>query len=228
MGIEVGGSNQGQGRTLSLGGAIPTPAPTPNVQPSAAQAAAPKLELFKSDKLFLVKEQGRVEEVRFGGGWDPAEMGLPWDLDLCAIILDASGSARMGKFVCFDKRYHVSEEDALRYSGDNQDGKGDDIDEYVDMTFGLLKPDDVKIKLYVHIHNAANKGQHFGLVKNAFCRIEESNTKAILAQFNLTDNYSGFTAIELGDFDRSGDVWSFTAIGRGMNEECETTIGRYL
>jgi tellurium resistance protein TerD len=211
-------------RTLSLGGAIPTPAPAVSSPPPLA---AHTLQLVKADQLVLVKATGNVEQIKFGGGWDPADTGKKWDLDLAAVILDANGKSRMGKFVCFDEKYRRTEENAIFHNGDNQTGKGEGIDEVIDINFLNLTSADVKVKLFVHIHNAQSNGQHFGLVRNAFCQLDEMN-KEQLARFSLTGDYSGFSAIELGDFDRSGTSWAFTAIGRGMNEETNETLGRYL
>lgn len=225
MGIEVGGSNQGQGRTLTLGGAIPTAAP---VAPVPAPVAAPLLALSKGDGLVLVKADGAVNQVRFGGGWDPSPMGASWDIDITAIVLDGNNKTRMGKFVCFDARYRTTEDNAIKHNGDNTTGKGDGIDESIDAYLTQLAPTDQKIKLFAHIFDGRTKGQHFGLIANAFIQLEEINTRQQLARYSLTNEYHGFTAVELGELVRVGTAWQFNATGVGLNEECGETLQRYL
>lgn len=228
MGINYGGSNQGQGRTLTLGGVIPTQTPVAPT-PAPAPAAAPMLQLTKGDQLVLMKATGAVEQVRLGCGWDPNPMpGQKWDIDITAIILDANGKTRMGKFVCFDERYRMTEEGGIIHNGDNQTGRGDGIDESIDAFLTRLAPGDMKVKFFAHIFDARVKGQHFGLVRNAFIQLDEINTKAQLARFNLTDNYSGYTAIEFGELVRNGNAWQFNTTGIGLNEECAETIQRFM
>ncbi|WPS85304.1 TerD family protein (plasmid) [Brevibacillus halotolerans] len=224
MGIETGVSNQGQGRTLSLGGLNPIPTPTP------APAAPSMLQLTKGDQLVLMKSNGAVEQVRLGSGWDPNPMpGQTWDIDITAIILDEYGKTRMGKFVCFDKRFRLTVEGGISHNGDNLTGQGDGVDESIDILLTRLAPEDMKVKFFAHIFEAGVKRQHFGLVQNAFIQLDEINTNAQLARFNLTDNYSDFTAIEFGELEREiENTWRFNATGVGLNEECIETINRFL
>ncbi|MBP1309238.1 tellurium resistance protein TerD [Paenibacillus sp. 1182] len=222
MGIEIGGTNQGQGRTLTLGGVIPA-------APTATQPVVPMLQLSKGEKLALVKTTGVVEQVRLGTGWDPNQMpGQTWDIDVTAIILDANGKSRMGKFVCFDQRFRLTEEGGIKHNGDNLSGKGEGIDETIDAFLTKLSPGDVKIKFFAHIFNGKAKGQHFGLIRNAFIQLDEINTGEKLARFSLTENYSGYTAIEFGELVSLGTAWQFNATGIGLNEECDETINRFM
>lgn len=242
MGIQTGGTNNNQGRTLTLGGALPpqpqAPAPA-YAQPTAPapltlapkeKPLEPSLHLQKGDQLVLVKADGVIEEVRFGGGWDPNPManGTEWDIDISAIILDQYGKTRMGKFVCYDPNYRATQEGGLRHNGDNRTGKGPGIDESIDAIMSRLEYGDVKIKLFAHIFEGRAKGQHFGLVDNAFIQLEEVKTKQQHARFSLTNQYSGFTAVEFGELVRAGNAWQFNATGIGLNEECVDTINRYL
>lgn len=216
MGIDIGGSNQEQGRTLTLGCATPT-------------SGAPMLELNKGDQLVLMKAKGAVEQVSLGSGWDPNPMpGQTWDIDVTAIVLDANGKTRIGKFVCFDQRFRKTEEGGIVHNGDNQTGQGDGIDESIDAFLTRLAPGDVKVKFFAHIFDGRAKGQHLGLVSNAFIQLVEINTKEQLARFSLNDSYAGFTAVEFGELVNMGTAWQFVATGIALNEECSETINRFM
>ena len=57
------------------------------------------------------------------------------------------------------------------------------------------------------------------MVQNAYIRIINENSKEELAKFNLSDDFSGKTALIAGEIYRYNGEWKFNAIGVGTNDK---------
>ncbi|MNI82613.1 Stress response protein SCP2 [compost metagenome] len=53
------------------------------------------------------------------------------------------------------------------------------------------------------------------MIRSAYIRVANASGGAELVKYNLTDNYSGFTALLCGELYRHGSEWKFAAIGEG-------------
>ena len=60
------------------------------------------------------------------------------------------------------------------------------------------------------------------MIKNAFIRIVDGKTNRELCKYNLSENYSGMTAMIFGEIYRYNGEWKFNAIGQGTTD---TNIG---
>ena len=56
------------------------------------------------------------------------------------------------------------------------------------------------------------------MIENAFMRIVDKANDKQIAHFNLTDNYSGDTAMIFGSLKRENNQWEFVAIGQGTQD----------
>ena len=70
----------------------------------------------------------------------------------------------------------------------------------------------------VNIYDCINRKQDFGMIKNAFIRVVDNATKQELLRFNLTDNYQGYTALEVGEVYRHNGEWKFASLGNGTKD----------
>ena len=75
-----------------------------------------------------------------------------------------------------------------------------------------------KIVLAVNIYRAYERKQHFGMIKNAFIRLVDARTNSEMCIYNLTENYSGKTAMLFGEVYRYNGEWKFNAIGQGTGD----------
>ena len=71
-----------------------------------------------------------------------------------------------------------------------------------------------KIVFVVNIYQARERSQHFGLIRNAFIRLVDADTGREICKYNLSENYSGMTAMIFGEVVRVGNEWQFNAIGQ--------------
>jgi stress response protein SCP2 len=102
--------------------------------------------------------------------------------------------------------------------GDNLTGAGAGDDEQISVDLASIPAQYDKIVVVVNIYQAAQRNQHFGLIQNAFIRIVDGRTNSEILKYNLTDDYSGMSAMIFGEVYRHNDEWKFTAIGQGTND----------
>lgn len=181
------------------------------------------ISLKKGNRLSLSKEVEGLTSVIVGLGWDVAKgkglFGLMSstpniDCDASAFLLD-----NQGKVV--DTVYFGSLKSKCRtviHTGDNLTGDGDGDDEQLIVNLKNVPSHINEIVFTVNIYNAKRKGQDFGMIENAFMRIVDESNKKQIAHFNLTDNYSGDTAMIFGSLKRENNQWEFVAIGQGTQD----------
>ena len=75
-----------------------------------------------------------------------------------------------------------------------------------------------RIVIVVNIYQAVQRKQHFGMIKNAFIRLVDARNNMELCRYNLTEDYSGMTAMVFGEVYRHNGEWKFNAIGQGTND----------
>ena len=57
------------------------------------------------------------------------------------------------------------------------------------------------------------------MIKNAFIRLIDTKTNKEMCRYNLTDDYSGCTALIFGEVYRHNEEWKFNAIGQGTTDD---------
>lgn len=56
------------------------------------------------------------------------------------------------------------------------------------------------------------------MIENAFIRLVDNQSREELVHYNLTENYSGKTALITGEIYRQGTEWKFAAVGEGTTD----------
>lgn len=101
-------------------------------------------------------------------------------------------------------------------------GDGDGDDEQILIELSRVPQEYDKIVIVVNIYSAVQRKQHFGMIRNAFIRIVDGSTNKEMCKYDLTENYSGMTAMIFGEIYRHNGEWKFGAIGQGTKD---TSIG---
>ncbi|MBQ7578425.1 MAG: TerD family protein [Synergistaceae bacterium] len=183
-----------------------------------------KVELRKSDG-------GSLKKVVIGLGWDEIKKesggflgGLfgggkkTHDIDCDAtVFLCVNGKVTDSEdVVYFGNLKHSS--GAVRHMGDNLTGagEGDDEEIFIDLTSLPAKYD--KIIFVVNIYKANERGQHFGMINNAFIRIYDGDNNQELCRYNLSENYDSMTAMIFGEMYLRNGQWKFNAIGQATHD----------
>ena len=129
--------------------------------------------------------------------------------------------------VFFGNLRHMS--GTVQHMGDNLTGAGDGDDEQILVDLAKMPQQYDRIVLVVNIYQAVQRKQHFGLIENAFIRLVDGKTNKEMCKYNLTENYSGMTAMIFGEVYRHNGEWKFSAIGQGTNDPgLGELVNRYI
>ena len=172
----------------------------------------------KGEEVNLNQIDPGLKKVIVGLGWDaPSEQdGMMVDIDACAFLLNRDGRVRQDTDFVFYNNL-TTENGALRHLGDNTSGEGEGDDEQIHVALEELPFDVDRISFSVSIHNAEERKQNFGMIKNAFIRIVNEDTGTELARFDLSEDAGEDNAMVFGEMVREGISWKFRALGLGGN-----------
>ncbi|MDE6781806.1 MAG: TerD family protein [Ruminococcus sp.] len=190
------------------------------------------INLQKGQKIDLTKGGGGLKKVMVGLGWDEAKPNGGFlkmlfgvqpasiDCDASAIVCGSNGKLYSNdakqSVVYFGKLKHPT--GAIVHQGDNLTGAGEGDDEQIMVDISRLPSDVGKVVFVVNIYNARTKGQHFGMIENAFIRLVNMENNQEICRYNLSDNYNNMTGLVVGEIYRKGSEWKFNAIGQPVKE----------
>lgn len=153
------------------------------------------INLQKGGRIDLSKES-TASVFRIGLGWDAAQPGKEFDLDAMAILLGADGKA-------------VSD-DAMALFG-QLDGP-----EAITIDTAKVPANVQEIVVLVNIHDAKNRQQNFGMVKNAKVNLYEgAEGNNVLAKYDLEEDASMDRALVFCRLYRKDGAWKFQAVNEG-------------
>jgi tellurium resistance protein TerD len=174
--------------------------------------------LNKGQEISLNEIDPALRKVKIGLGWAAPEQnnGFAVDIDACAFILSREGRVRRDTDFVFYNNLE-SEDKAIRHKGDSTIGEADGDDEIIEIDLETMAFDVEKVAFTVTIHNAEERQQNFGLIKDAYIRIENLETGQELARFDLTEDAAQDNGIVFGELVRDVSRWKFRALGTGSN-----------
>ena len=181
------------------------------------------VNLQKGQKVDLTKGNAGLRRVMVGLGWDAAEQqgglfgGRTQDIDCDAIafLLNSEGKVESSSdVVFFNNLRHMS--GCVLHQGDNLTGEGEGDDEQIMVDLAGLPSKYERIVILVSIYKATDRGQHFGMIRNAFIRLVDADKNKELCIYNLSENYAGTTALVFGELYRYKGEWKFNAVGQPL------------
>ncbi len=179
------------------------------------------VSLQKGQKISLTKGNDGLSCVVVGLGWDASERkrGLfarkesNVDCDASVLLLTNGKLAGKQDIVYYAHLRHES--GSVVHKGDNLTGAGAGDDEQIVVDLSKVPYGVDRIVFVVNIYQAVQRNQHFGMIKNAFIRIIDNRNNNEMCRYNLTDDYSGCTAMIFGEIYRHNNEWKFSAVGQG-------------
>ena len=187
------------------------------------------ISLKKGQKVSLTKESAGLSNVLVGLGWDAVESKKGFlaslfgtqtadiDCDATAILLNDGKFCDKNDVVYFGNLEHKS--GTVRHMGDNLTGDGEGDDEQILIDLSKVPAEYDRIVIVVNIYDCIKRKQEFGMIKNAFIRIVDGKTNREMCKYDLSEDYSGMTAMIFGEIYRHNGEWKFNAIGQGTKDK---------
>lgn len=187
------------------------------------------VSLQKGQKVSLSKGNDGLSHVLVGLGWDEASKtggglfgllrgqgGQSIDCDASALLLTDGKLKNKNDIVFFGNLKHHS--GTVQHMGDNLTGAGAGDDEQILIDLAKVPEQYDHIVMVVNIYQAAQRKQHFGMIKNAYIRVVDGHTNQEMCKYNLSDNYDGMTAMIFGEVYRHNGEWKFNAVGQATTD----------
>lgn len=182
------------------------------------------ISLVKGQRIDLTKNNTGLKNLLVGLGWDPVEVkrglfgkkkGADIDLDASVIMLKDDKLQNKDDLIYFGNL--KSKCGGVIHTGDNLTGEGDGDDEQILIDLSKINKDVNKLVFVINIYACESRKQDFGMIKNAYIRIADNSSKKELIKYNLTDDYSGKTALIVGEVYKHNGEWKFAALGEGTS-----------
>ncbi|AXQ27502.1 TerD family protein [Solimonas sp. K1W22B-7] len=165
--------------------------------------------------------------VGVGLGWQAnTTQGTDYDLDATAFMLGANQKLPADEFFVYYNNL-ASPDTAVKSSGDDQRGGGNSDNETLSVDLSMVDARVQEILFCVSIHDAATRRQNFGQVRQSFVRLYDLDSGAEFAKYELDEDFSVETAVELGRLYRRDGSWRFEALGKGYRGGLEELVNRY-
>lgn len=172
------------------------------------------LNLSKGAVLDLSKKAPELKQLMIGLGWDSH-----CDLDAIAYLADQNGTIRDTVY------FGAKKKQGIYLNGDNLTGAGNGDDECIFCTFDSLPEWVANIKICVNIFGGGGfiglGKKDFSSVKGSYVRLVDNQNGNELCRYNLNEDGKGYNAFHFADLNKSGNDWSFTAIGQGLSGNVE-------
>lgn len=183
------------------------------------------VSLQKGQKVSLSKEHAGLSKMMVGLGWDEAQKAKggffapkpkPIDCDASALLLKNGKLCDKSDIVYFGNLGHKT--GAIQHMGDNLTGAGEGDDEQILVDLSKIPVEYDRIVIVVNIYQAVQRKQHFGMIQNAFIRLIDERNNGEMCRYNLSEDYSGMTAMIFGEIYRHNGEWKFSAVGQGTTD----------
>lgn len=186
------------------------------------------ISLSKGERINLSKEAPGLNNTGIGLGWDvnATDTGSAFDLDASVFMLGVSGKIPSKKYLVFYNNLE-SPDGSVKSMGDSKTGEGTGDDETIQIDLSLVDASVQEIVFVVTIHEADDRKQNFGQVRNSFIRIYDNSTGTQVAKYELGEDFSTETAIEFGKLYRKDGDWRFQAVGQGYKAGLQKFVDQY-
>lgn len=174
------------------------------------------------------RESIKAPKFTIGLGWDTnsSTTGKEFDLDASAFILGENKKILSERHFIFYNNLK-SPNEAVVHTGDNRTGEGEGDDEQIIVDLSKIEENATEICIVITIHEAEERGQNFGQVRNSFIRIFDTDTNEELLKYELEEDFSIETAVEFGRIYKRNGEWRFEAVGMGMKGGLQDYLDKY-
>ena len=170
-----------------------------------------------------------LPKFTIGLGWDVNESstGGEFDLDASIFMLGETRKILSDPYFVFYNNLE-SPDGAVKHSGDNRTGAGEGDDESIAIDLSVINPAVKELCVVVTIHEADQRKQNFGQVRNSFIRIYDAAKNEELVKYELGEDFSIETAVEFGRIYKRENQWKFEAVGAGQRGGLQEFLNKYV
>ena len=166
--------------------------------------------------------------LTIGLGWKPNTNGTDFDLDCSAFMLGTDGKLISDNYFIFYGNL-TSPDGALIHGEDDRTGgcseEGDDETIKIDLT--KINQSVNEIVFVVTIHEATERNQNFGQVKNSYIQIVNNINNQEPAKYELEEDFSIETSVVFGRLYKRNNEWKFDASGIGHRQDLKYFVNQY-
>ncbi|TAE73207.1 MAG: TerD family protein [Bacteroidetes bacterium] len=173
------------------------------------------ISLNKGGAFNLTKKEPSLKKIIIGLGWEMKTENI-LDLDASVFLLGNNGKLPAEEYFVFYNNLK-SPDSSVQHTGDNRTGAGDGDDEMILANLTLINSAIKEIIIVVSIHEASVRRHKFGLLKDAYVRILDEETKREVLRYDLDAEFNDDTDVEFGRLRLEEDGWHFIASGIGSN-----------
>jgi len=203
------------------------------VKSMSIQENANTVVLTKGVNISLEKAvEAGLKNVALGLAWDEIPGAANFDADSVAIMLDSNGKTVANGLVYYGLAASggasfKSVDGSIQHSGDNLTGAGSGDDETITTTLASVPANVEKINFIINIHDAAARRQNFGQVPSCKARLYNKDNGEVLAKYDLVEDFSSATAVEVAQLYRYEGTWKFKALGNALTGNLQDIVARY-
>lgn len=183
------------------------------------------ISLKKGGSLNLTKKEPALQKILIGLGWEV--QGKAIDLDASIFMLNAFGKLPTDEYFVFFNNLK-SPDGGIQHTGDNRTGVGEGDDEMILANMPLISPEVEEILIIVSIYEAEARRQTFGLLKDAYIRLVNVDSKDEVLRYDLDQEFGTCTEVEFGRLRRENGEWHFIASGLGSNTGLQSYVDKYI
>lgn len=203
------------------------------VKTMSIQENANTVVLTKGVNISLEKAvEAGLTNVAVGLAWDEILGASSFDADSVAVMLDANGKLVTNGLVYYGLASSggaafKSVDGSIQHSGDNLTGKGSGDDETLTTTLASVPANVEKINFIINIHEAVARRQNFGQVPSCKARLYNKDNGEVLAKYDLVEDFSAATAVEVAQLYRYEGTWKFKALGNALTGNLQEIVAKY-
>lgn len=188
------------------------------------------VSLTKGQRVSLEKVAPGLTEIFIGLGWDikATDTGYDFDLDSSVFLLGVNEKLISDNhFIFYNNLTSPDADKSVQHMGDNLTGVGEGDDEVIKVNLKKVPNDVQKVVVTVTIHEAQQRNQNFGQIRNAFVRVVNAQTKQEVIRYDLVEDYSVETALIMAELYRKDGEWRLNAVGAGYQGGLQAILNRY-
>ena len=203
------------------------------VKTMSIQETSDTIVLTKGVNISLEKAvEAGLKNVAVGLAWDEIPGASDFDADSLAVMLDENGKLISNGAVYYGLASSSgspfkSADGSIQHSGDNLTGKGSGDDETITTSLTAVPANVSKINFIINIHAATERRQNFGQVPSCKARLYNKDSGEVLAKYDLVEDFSAATAVEVGQLYRYENTWKFKALGNALTGNLQEIVAKY-